>query len=438
MRSESRSTAAGLMLALALACNPPAPEPRPASGSPPPQGAPRGTATVVTPRATPSAAAVADTPLERAFPQLAFPRVAIGHWPTPVSEHPALAAELGLAALTVKRDDRSATPYGGSKPRKLEYLFGDAVAAGKRDIVTFGGVGSHHALATALYAPSHGLHAILLLLPQPPSDETRLVLGASQAAGAELLFFGSMAAAERHARALDDAYLIAAGGSSPIGNLGFVNAAFELKDQIDAGVVARPDDIVIALGTMGSAVGLALGLAAAELPIRVVAVRASNLPTSSRRKLEALYADTLALLRARDLGFPDVPLDRERFVVEGGYLGRGYAQPTEAGRRASALAAAHGLELDATYTAKAFAAVMGTLKDSGRRVMFWQTHSATAPPLDDAVLEKLPAALRGYARVPNCLHQLGFIHFSRLYATFPGNSFDINHSHNKHLPVISL
>ncbi len=379
-------------LLLCFACaSPPSPAP---AVSAPPAAAP---VPVMSPPPPPSPS-VAATPLERARPGLRAPRVPIGRFPTPIHAQPELARRLGLAALHIKRDDLSASPYGGSKPRKLEYLFGEAKALGKRRVITFGGVGSHHAAATAIYAAQHELAVTLLLLPQPPSVETRRVVGACIAAGAELWLAGTMLQATRRAEALagDDGYIIAPGGSSPAGNLGFVNAAFELHEQLARGDMPPPDDIVIALGTMGSAVGLAIGLAAAGRAIRVVAVRASNVSTSRPAALAQHYADTLAWLRARDPGFPDVPFDPDRLVIEARQLGAGYAQPTHAGRRAKALAAAHGLRLDDTYTAKAFAALSSDGIDlAGRRVLFWHTHSAEALP-DDIDLARVPRELRSY------------------------------------------
>jgi 1-aminocyclopropane-1-carboxylate deaminase/D-cysteine desulfhydrase-like pyridoxal-dependent ACC family enzyme len=53
-------------------------------------------------------------------------------------------------------------------------------------------------------------------------------------------------------------------------------------------------------------------------------------------------------------------------VVDG--LGAGYGQPSPAGERARALAADHGLTLDPTYGAKAFATLPGM-----QRVVFWNT-----------------------------------------------------------------
>jgi 1-aminocyclopropane-1-carboxylate deaminase/D-cysteine desulfhydrase-like pyridoxal-dependent ACC family enzyme len=63
-------------------------------------------------------------------------------------------------------------------------------------------------------------------------------------------------------------------------------------------------------------------------------------------------------------------------VVDG--IGAGYGHPTAGGDAARALAATHGLALEPTYGAKAFA-VLPTLATHGfRRVVFW--HTFALPP----------------------------------------------------------
>ena len=49
-------------------------------------------------------------------------------------------------------------------------------------------------------------------------------------------------------------------GSSPIGIAGYINAGFELKEQIDVGLLPEPDRIYVPLGSMGTTIGLMLGL----------------------------------------------------------------------------------------------------------------------------------------------------------------------------------
>ena len=403
-----------VLLAGLVACAP-APSSSPSSASdpspPPPSSVTAyGGAVAVPPEPTPTATECATEarphlPLMVAFPGMrsSLPVVAIGSWPTRVTTHPELAASLGLGELWLKRDDESAEPYGGGKARKLELLLGRAKADGRHSVITFGGVGSHHALATAVYAPEHGLDAVLMLLPQPRSDEVREVLLASHARGAELVMAGSMKRARRLAEARrsadpDGIAILAAGGSEPLGNVGFVSAGIELADQISRGELPEPDVVYLALGTMGSAIGLDIGLVAAGRPLPIVAVRASSRPISTWKKLSRMYAETVAFLRKRDPSFPDVTLDPQRFVVEDHFLGKGYAEPTVAGRRALQLGAEHDVALDLTYTAKAFAALRAAAKEElkGKRVLFWQSHAAHRLDVSDVEPTALPAAFRGW------------------------------------------
>ena len=61
-----------------------------------------------------------------------FPRVRLGHLPTPLEPMARLSAHLGGPTLWIKRDDCTGLATGGNKTRKLEYLVADALAAGCR------------------------------------------------------------------------------------------------------------------------------------------------------------------------------------------------------------------------------------------------------------------------------------------------------------------
>jgi D-cysteine desulfhydrase len=345
-------------------------------------------------------------PLFRAFPELAarIPRVALGSLPTRIERADRLGRRAGIEALLVKRDDLSGALYGGGKTRKLELLLGEAVEAGARAVVTFGGAGSNQAVATALYAAQLGLRAVLLLAPQPGGEQLRRNLLAARRAGAEIRLVASVAEAEAEARRAarraprEAPYVIPAGGSSPLGNLAFVNAAFELAEQIAAGEAPAPDRIYVAMGTMGSAAGLAIGLKALGLAAKVVAVRCSSAQTSSEAGLYAMAAATVDHARRLCPSFPDVRLRRGDVVLAERHLGAGYARPTAEGLRAIDLAREEeGWALEPTYTGKALAALLGDAPAlAGRTALFWSTHSAR--PLETGGVDprSLPAAFHAY------------------------------------------
>jgi 1-aminocyclopropane-1-carboxylate deaminase/D-cysteine desulfhydrase-like pyridoxal-dependent ACC family enzyme len=323
----------------------------------------------------------------------------LGVLPTPVENHRDLGRRIGIESLWIKHDDRIATPYAGGKIRKLEFFLADARHLGHRCVVTSGAVGSNHAVATAIFARRLGLDCHLLLMHGPRSAATRRNLLADANHGATLeLVSGPNGVATTTARlqASDDPpYVIPSGGTAPLGNLGYVNAAFELEHQVSSGSMPPPDAVFVALGTMGTAVGLTLGLELSTLPTRVVGVRASNVPTSTRERFLEEFAATCAWLQER--GVPIGEPSPERFRIEGGYLGRGYGYPTDAGRAAQRVAGEYDLELEATYTAKTFAAIVGSARElRTRTVLFWHTHSALEPPIGDTTARQLPSEFRGY------------------------------------------
>jgi D-cysteine desulfhydrase len=326
----------------------------------------------------------------------------LGGLPTPVTSAEALAERLALPALLVKGDDRAGDVYGGSKARKLEVLLADALTRRASSVLTFGGVGSNHALATAVHARRMGLGCVLALLPERPSAHAREHLLAERGLGCEQVPVGASddAAAARVVRQVgapgSPPYIIPVGGTCPLGNLGYVNAAFELAEQCESGVISVPDVIFVAAGTLGTTAGLHVGLRAAGLPSRLVAVRASNPGTGSDENLRAEVARTASFLRRIDPSFPEPTL--ELLSVEHGFAGPGYAIPTPEGQRAAGLARdLGGLELDLTYTAKAFAGLIDHApRLAGQRVLFWNTFDPRHVPAGGAVVEDLPPPFRRY------------------------------------------
>ena len=254
-----------------------------------------------------------------------------------------------------------------------------------------GGVSSNHALATAIYARRLGLDVTLVLLPEPRAEHVKTNLLAMLQTGAELRLAGPKAA--RHGA---DTYEIAMGGSSPLGTVGFVAAGFELAAQVASGALPQPDVVYAALGTGGSAVGLALGCAAAGLGTEVVAVRASSPGTSSTARLGRLQRQTLALLRTWAPTFPSAAAPR----IEARQLGHGYALATSKSRAAAALALRHQLPgVEPTYTAKTLAALVADAERlKGKVVLLWLGGNSRPLPEPTATLADVPRELREWAK----------------------------------------
>ena len=128
---------------------------------------------------------MAEPALFRRFPALAG---RIPHRPfLPAATSVARVDLPGGLALFVKRDDRSCPLHGGNKPRKLEFLIGEALARRTRRIVTSGGIGTNHGLATTILGRSAGLATTLVLVDQPVTEQVRRALRLFACYGAEVI-----------------------------------------------------------------------------------------------------------------------------------------------------------------------------------------------------------------------------------------------------------
>lgn len=328
-------------------------------------------------------------PLFERYPGLreVVPHVSLGMLPTPVQDARGLADALGVGSLHIKRDDLSGESYGGNKIRKLEFLMGDALASGAQEVQTFGAAGSNHALATAVYAQHLGLDAHLYLMPQPNARYVRRNLLAAAGVGAHLHHFEdrehALAAAWAHAQRAQlerdrTVHTIPFGGTTPLSAAGDADAGLELAAQVAAGELPVPDVVYVAFGSMGTAAGVALGLALAGIDAQVRAVRVVPAELSPLSQWEQLLADASALLASGGAVLDDGALDRTH-VVEG-FLGSGYARYTPQGVEAIGLVREHaGLTLEGTYTGKTMAALVADARAgelAGRNVVFWNTYNS--------------------------------------------------------------
>ena len=336
-----------------------------------------------------------------------------------------LGRALGAPELELfeKRDDLSSPLYGGNKVRTLEVLLGTAQARGATRVFATGAFGSNHAVATALHAPRLGLESGVVLFPQPRSwaalENLRAVLSSSARFRAlahwSLLPFGIGYTSLQERFAQRKAYIMVPGGATPLGALGYVSAALELGQQIDAGVMPRPERVIIGVGSTCTSAGLLVGFAhAARLgvgfrdahgkpcPPELLSVRVTPWPVTSKARIVGLALRTSELL-ARLCRDPELRLSRaelgRHFEVSGAFLGRGYGEATPEGRRAMGLWREHaGHELDTTYSAKSAAALLASARQPARGpTLLWATKSSVPLPADDIErIRSAPKPVRGW------------------------------------------
>jgi D-cysteine desulfhydrase len=305
--------------------------------------------------------------LHERFPALAetLPHLTLSDRPTPVRE----LAGLGI---WVKEDGAfGAGGWGGNKVRKLEWLIPDAWRRGRRSILTFGGLGTNWGLATALYGREHGLETALALLDQPVDEHVTAQLARLEASGARIHRTHTKARTVatlpwllvRNARGGRPPYLLPAGGSSPVGLLGYVDAALEIAAQVGAGSLPEPAHVVVPVGTGGTVAGLALGFQLAGLRSRVVGVVVNDQLRLDGPVLARLARRTAKSLERRGARLGPLRLEPGMLDLTREEIGAGYGHPTEAAARATALAAEERLSLDPVYTAKAMAGLLAMRAD---------------------------------------------------------------------------
>jgi D-cysteine desulfhydrase len=311
---------------------------------------------------------VHELPLFARFPALAeLPFVALGAYPTPVER---LHLADSSRELWIKRDDLSGNPLGGNKVRSLEFLL-SGVRAGNH-VLTVGADGSTHALATATYAQKLGARTTVITWNQEMNEDARAVAarmrGLAHVIRARFIGWGMLRAIMLRLR--EPVVWVPPGGTSPRGILGHVNAGLELAQQIERGEAPRPANVVLPLGTGGTAAGVALGLAIAGVRTNIVMARVVPRIVANRVRVRSHMRRTAELIRQKTGEHIALPPLRTMEVVHTQY-GGAYGRATEAGRQARHALAAHGPVADATYSSKALAAALA-LRASGP-TLFWHT-----------------------------------------------------------------
>jgi L-cysteate sulfo-lyase len=312
-----------------------------------------------------------------------FPRLRLGHLPTPLEPLDRLSAHLGGPRIWVKRDDCTGLSTGGNKTRKLEFLMAEARELDADCVITQGATQSNHARQTAAAAARLGLDCYVLLEDRTGYTDPDYVSSGNvlldRLHGATIDRRPGGADMQAEMETLADAlraegrrpYVMPGGGSTPVGALGYVNCAVELALQAyEAGL--EIDALVHATGSAGTQAGLVVGLAAIESDIALLGIGVR----APRERQEAMvYQLAVQTMEHLGMGF-EVARDRVRANCD--YVGPGYGLPTDAMRDAvQLLARLEGLLFDPVYSGKGLAGLIdlvtrGHFADT-RNVVFLHT-----------------------------------------------------------------
>ena len=314
-----------------------------------------------------------------------FPRIRLGHLPTPLEHMPRLSALLG-PEIWIKRDDCTGLSTGGNKTRKLEFLMAEAVAQGADIVLTQGATQSNHARQTAAAAAKLGMDCHILLEDRTGYNEPNYRLNGNVLLdvlhGATIEHRGPgldmnaemFAVAERMKAEGRKPYAIVGGGSNATGALGYVNCALELLGQmVERGLVF--DHMVTATGSAGTHAGLIVGLKAlnAQLPLLGIGVRAP-------KEVQEGNVFRLAQATEEKIGVQGV-VARDDVVANCDYIGKGYGIPADSTLEAiDIFAKQEAILLDPVYSGKGAAGLIDLCRKGhftkGQRIVFLHTGGA--------------------------------------------------------------
>ncbi|WP_058911672.1 D-cysteine desulfhydrase [Entomohabitans teleogrylli] len=298
-----------------------------------------------------------------------FPRIALGHFPTPLEPLENISRLLGGPQIWIKRDDATGLATGGNKTRKLEFLLAQALAQQADVIITQGATQSNHVRQTIAAAAKLGIRAKVLLEQRVTGfgDDyqhsgnvllDKLLGGeivAHLPAGTDM-----QQAMENYAATLREQghrpYIIPGGGSNPVGALGYVACAEELLYQ-SSQLRLRIDHIVHATGSTGTQAGLVAGLTATHSAIPVLGISVRAPQARQEENVRNLAIQTRELLGVKE------ELPHTAVAVNSDYVGDGYGLPTPGTLEALTLLARHeGILLDPVYSAKGMAGLIDLIR----------------------------------------------------------------------------
>ena len=318
----------------------------------------------------------------------ALPRFPLLDGPSPFQRLPRFSAALGGSAeVWIKREDLLPLAFGGNKLRNLEFLVGEALSVGADTLVTSGRRWSNHCRLTAAAGAKAGLAVHLVLTGPPveptgPNERLDLLLGATVHVAATDARHDREAMLQQVVADLRGAgrkpFVVAVGGSGPIGAAGQVLAGIELARQSKAAGVS-PSTVMLPSATGGTQAGVIAGLRLAGSTAGVVGVAVAA-PADELQPTVAGLLEGLAPLTG-------LAVDHTEIELTDAQLGAGYGVPTPAAVAATELLArTEGILVDPIYTAKALAEVIARVR-AGRvegTVVFW--HAGGTP----ALFEVLP------------------------------------------------
>lgn len=316
---------------------------------------------------------------------LNLPRQPLGFFPTPLIELTKLSKKLAGPKVYMKRDDNTGLALGGNKTRKLEFIFGEALAQGADTIITAGAAQSNHCRQTAAAAASLGLACHLVLGGKEPEHLNGNLL-LDKIFGCHIHWSGSNRKGEDIPKLVAQLeqegkkpYVIPYGGSSELGAIGFVEAFRELESQRQ-NMNIEFTHIVFASSSGGTQAGLMLGNKIFNASSQIIGINIDKGETDKvpfDQYIVALANSTAKLIDV------DYEFSATDLILNSDYVGEGYGVVGALENEAIEITAqTEGILLDPVYTGRAMGGLLDMIRTGKIKktdsVLFWHTGGAPA------------------------------------------------------------
>jgi len=320
-----------------------------------------------------------------------FPRVHLGHTPTPLELLNNVSADFGCK-VWIKRDDCTGLAFGGNKSRQLDFYIGQALEQGADTLLTTGAVQSNHVRTTVAAARKLGLDIEVQLEHRVDREQPEYHNSGNpylvRLMGAKIHYYPVGEDEEGADRALEvraeelaaegrNAFVIPLSNAhTPYGALGYVEGAEELMTQLDA-LDVRPSRFIVPTGSASTHSGFLLGVRAcgSDIPVHGVCVRRDS--TSQRQRVSKKLNSVIHTIGC------DIQISDSEIICDDSQLAPGYGMPNESTVDAiKYMARREGILLDPTYSGKTFAVLLDMLRHgkfaANEQVVFLHTGGAVS------------------------------------------------------------